>query len=106
MTNKPVETCTLNMCLVKGRGLFNINPFHKKTWQWQAQAVGPNGTYIAAFSETFKAMGDTQIGLTNNLEISNKERQKVLSVLLSEGWIPLNARHNGQTFTREIEQAS
>jgi len=76
MTDKRVEICKLDVHLVKARGLFNFNPFHKLTWQWQAHAVGPNGPYLAAWSGTFKAMGNTDLGPTNNLEWFKKPVKK------------------------------
>lgn len=102
MIDKRIETCTLDLYLVGGGGFRRLNPFNKRIWQWQAHAISPNETYIAAWSDTFEARGTTEF-LTSDIEASNHARNEVLSIMLSEGWISSDNRHQEQVFTRPFE---
>lgn len=106
-----VEICKLDICIVESGSLLSrLNPFHKSLWQWQAEATGPNGTYLAAWSSAFRAMGDHRLGPRAFggaiPEASEDARKEVLSILLREGWIPMDNRQLGQTFTRELTRGS
>lgn len=78
MTSKRVETCKLDVHIVKSGGLSRLSPFHKYTWQWQAHAVGPKGSYVAAWSDVFKARGSVDLGPTSDHEMVEQARQEVL----------------------------
>ena len=102
MTNKRIEICILDLHQVGGGGFGKLNPFHKLTWQWQANATNPNESYMAAWSDTFQARGNRDF-LTSDLEADKQAREEVVSIMLSEGWIPSNNRYRGQTFTRPFD---
>lgn len=111
MGKKIVETCELNVYLVDEINLLRrLNPFHKRLWQWQAQAIGPKGTYVAAWSGTFKAQVNyagygarPQSAMGDASQASESARKEVISIMLRDGWIPMNDRYYGQTYTRETE---
>jgi hypothetical protein len=106
MARSLVETCTLNVHIVERASLVQrFNPFYKRTWQWQAEAIGPNGINVAAFSDTFKAYGGNQsIPVPEDSGECMVLKKAVVAQLLRDGWRPTDNRDLGQGFVREIEQ--
>jgi hypothetical protein len=111
MSRSVAEQCTIRIRVVEGGGfLQSLNPFHKYTWQWQADAIGPEGTYLAAWSSTFKCIGTTQTTGNGSMPASMggwpaeylSTRDEIISILLADGWQPMNNRFHDPSFTRTI----
>ena len=106
MERKIVETCELNVYVVDELKLIHkFSPFHKRLWQWQAHAISSKGTYIAAWSATFEASdgGYPQSATGGVSEASDQAHKEVVSIMLHEGWIPMNDRYYKQAYTREVK---
>lgn len=96
-----VEICKLHVYKIDRPGCINIlNPFYKRTWQWQAEATGTGGIYIVAFSTPFRSFGDDVPSSHGEMV---EKRNEIVSKLLHDGWRPMNDNFYHQSFTREIE---
>ncbi len=75
---------------------FTLNPFGgKATWQWIAEATGPQGKYNAAVSQEFKAdyhsvNNDWTLGPERNDQETKGAMDQLIAELLSAGWEPFD----------------
>jgi hypothetical protein len=98
--NPSFEFCKLNRYIIKGIGVFGLlNPFAQETWRWFAEVIGPTGKYTIAQSSEFKASLQADIAPTFGQKVA---RDEIVAKLLSEGWEPIDTKHEDQSFRRRI----
>lgn len=100
LSDEPVfEICTVHAYVTRN----SLVPFKKRTWQWFAEGLGPEGSYVVAASRAFVAVAGNQntgpLTASGNPPIeSEAARTDLISELLRKGWEPLDAR--GREFRR------
>jgi len=96
------EVCEINWIVIHHGGLFG-NP----TWQWIAEANGPNGAYNAAVSVKFSAPAEIQSGDGPDRRYAETKAamDRVVADLLSTGWEPISMGDGGKkrpSFRRRV----
>lgn len=99
-----LETCTVRAFIVAN----SFVPFKKRTWQWFAEGLGPDGAYTVAVSSSFKAMGGTEntgplTATGQSPAESEAARIQLVAELLRSGWEPIDAY--GREYRRVVNQS-